>query len=98
MLRRFRRRRRMRTQPDAVRRWGDVDGPPPNQESAADPRERRNPARLPVERGVTRPCGPTLDKREPAGAGEGRLPRGGGLTARDPGTGGERHPGRQRRR
>ncbi|KAJ1125637.1 hypothetical protein NDU88_004061 [Pleurodeles waltl] len=38
-------------------------------------------------RGETRPCGPALDKQEPAGSGEGLLPRGGGLTARDQGRG-----------
>ncbi|KAJ1128804.1 hypothetical protein NDU88_007179 [Pleurodeles waltl] len=39
-------------------------------------------------RGETRPCGPVLDKQKPSGAREGLLPRGGGLTARDPRTGG----------
>ncbi|KAJ1202316.1 hypothetical protein NDU88_006116 [Pleurodeles waltl] len=39
--------------PDAVRRWGGVDGPPPTREPAANPRERQNPAGLPVERGAT---------------------------------------------
>ncbi|KAJ1153074.1 hypothetical protein NDU88_005841 [Pleurodeles waltl] len=89
--------------PDAVRRWGGVDWPPPTREPDANPRERQNPARLPVERGATpggasragtgahgeaRPCGSALDKREPAGDGEGPLPRDGGPTARDLGLGG----------
>ncbi|KAJ1093184.1 hypothetical protein NDU88_006291 [Pleurodeles waltl] len=46
-------RARPKGRPDAVRRWGGVDGPPPSRESAANPRERQNPARLPVERGAT---------------------------------------------
>ncbi|KAJ1105816.1 hypothetical protein NDU88_003220 [Pleurodeles waltl] len=39
--------------PDTVRRWGGVDGPPLSRGSAADPWERRNPAKLPVEREAT---------------------------------------------
>ncbi|KAJ1106497.1 hypothetical protein NDU88_003898 [Pleurodeles waltl] len=38
-------------------------------------------------RGEACPCGPTLDERELAGAVEGPLPRDGGLTVRDRGTG-----------
>ncbi|KAJ1163695.1 hypothetical protein NDU88_004149 [Pleurodeles waltl] len=49
-------------------------------------------------RGEMRPCGPALDERKPAGAGEGLLPRGGGLAERDPRTGGERHHRHQKHR
>ncbi|KAJ1170052.1 hypothetical protein NDU88_001933 [Pleurodeles waltl] len=51
--RELRRLRLISPRPDAVRRWGGVDGPPPTREPATNPQERQNPAGLLVERGAT---------------------------------------------
>ncbi|KAJ1174904.1 hypothetical protein NDU88_000195 [Pleurodeles waltl] len=77
---------------------GDRPRIPGRGETRQDCRWRggRRPAGLRVRaRGETRPA---LDNRRPAGARKGPLPRGGGLTARDPRTGRERHPRHQRHR
>ncbi|KAJ1186250.1 hypothetical protein NDU88_003033 [Pleurodeles waltl] len=53
MGRELRRLRLISPRPDAVRRRGGIDGPPPIREPSVNPQERQNPAGLPVERGAT---------------------------------------------